>query len=79
MKTGTALRKDEAYDCSTDIDSEEEAESRLKKWSEETKVKYTENLPPLPDLFKNSTFYLCPDLPEHEMETLSRYTIAYGG
>ncbi|KAE8743113.1 hypothetical protein FOCC_FOCC011277 [Frankliniella occidentalis] len=70
--------KDDRYNCSTDIDSEEEAETRLTKWSaEKDKKKY--DFPVLPDFFRRKTFYLSSDLSESEKSTLKRYIIAYAG
>lgn len=71
--------RDDAYDCSTDVDSEEDARGRLTKWSKENKVKYTDNLPALPNLFNKKSFFLSHDLPENERLSLCRYIIAYGG
>lgn len=82
----TGMHKDdqsddnEAYNCSTDVDSEGEAKTRLVEWSEKRKLAWsTEKLPPLPDFFKEKTFFLPRDLSDPERQSLSRYIVAFGG
>ncbi|XP_034235557.1 DNA repair protein XRCC1-like isoform X2 [Thrips palmi] len=71
---------DDAYNCSTDADSEEEAKIRLAEWSKAQMNKSPlDDLPPLADFFKDKTFFLSTELPEKERQSLCRYIVAFGG
>ncbi|KAK3912129.1 DNA repair protein XRCC1 [Frankliniella fusca] len=71
--------KNDEYNCSTDIDSDEETEARLNEWSKDQNKRLKDGLPPLPDFFHGKTFFLASDLIESDKNSLKRYILAYGG